>query len=113
VPVIADVVPKMNQHLHRQCFTIADRAGLEALIEKLDTKTAIYFGRTSERYPSTDYGCIVTRLDDGRYSYIVEGHGIGSNEKPPSDLDNTIRRVFADCQRLGGGDTVTIEITGT
>lgn len=91
---------------------MADKAGLEAFLVHLDTKTAFSFGKTTEEYPYTDHGCIVDREADNLYSYIVEGHGIGTNQKEPANLKDTVRRIFADCQRFGGGDTVTAETTG-
>ena len=90
---------------------MADRAALETFLETLDTRIAIFFGKSTEDYPYTDHGCIVEREADNLYSYTVEGHGIGSNQKEPANLKDTVRRIFADCQRFGGGDTLTTETT--
>lgn len=101
---------KMNQTNQRQYFSITDKSGLEAFLAESNSKVAILFGRTTEDYPFTDHGCIVKREADDSYSYTLEGHGIGSNAKSPANLSDTIRRVFADCQRFRGGDTITIEV---
>ena len=99
----------MNKEIHREYHSIQEKITLTNSLKHLSGKVAIYFGHTTEKYPYTDHGCIVEYLADDSYGYIVEGHGIGSNKKPEASLNGTVRRVFSDCQRFGGGDIVTVE----
>jgi hypothetical protein len=110
VPPLYRSAKIMSQRIQRKYFAIADKASLEAFLENSTAKLSIYFGRTTEEYPYTDHGCIVQRGDDSLYYYTVEGHGIGSNVLPPADLKNTVRRIFADCQRFCAGAIVTVEV---
>ena len=99
----------MSRPVQRLYFEITDQAELETFLRELNTKIEICFGKTTEEFPYTDHGCIVElHADSNLYAYTVEGHGIGSNKKDPADLKDTVRRIFADCQRFRGGDTVTV-----
>ena len=93
---------KQNHH-------IANKETLRRLLLNNSDRITIFFGDVLLG-GYTDHGAIVSYAGDGLYSYTVEGHGIGSNNKQAMDLDYTLKRIFSDCQRFKGGDIVTTQI---
>jgi len=100
----------MSNKKQIEYHSIREKQTLSKSLQKLSGKAHIFFGRATEDYCNSDHGCIVSSSDNGLFEYILEGHGIGSNKKPSASIDDTVRRIFADCQRFRGGDIVTLMI---
>jgi len=93
----------------RLAHKISSKDSLRDLLFENRAKVALYFGDVVDG-GYTDHGAIVAYVGDHLYSYTVEGHGIGSNKKDPMNFEDTVKRIFADCQRFRGGDIVTSEL---
>ena len=93
---------------NRESHHITSKDSLGDLLFENRAKITLYFGDVVDG-GYTDHGAIVAYLGDHLYSYTLEGHGIGSNTKDPMNLEYTVKRIFADCQRFRGGDIVTSE----
>lgn len=92
----------------RIAHNISSKESLRNLIFENSAKIALCFGDVVDGC-FTDHGGGVSYLGDHLYSYTVKGHGIGSIGKEPMDIEYTVKRIFADCQRFKGGDIVTSE----
>ena len=92
-------------------ITKINTALLSEYIRTSSGEIQIWFGVATEQRPHAEYGCRIKDQLNGYYAYTLEGHGIGSNQKSDAMLEETISRIFSDCQRFSGSDAVTIEIT--
>ncbi len=102
---------KGPQSIQRLFFTLDKKAEFTAFFMKHEgSQVVIYFGEATECYPYPDHRCLVEREGDGLYGYVLEGHGIGSNKKPSSNLKSAVDRVFFDCERFTGGEIVTVVV---
>lgn len=99
----------MPSFIERKYYTSTNKKSLEDFISKHEGKVIILFGQATEQRPFTDYSCVIESLEDRLFSYSIEGHGIGSNRKPDSPLEETLKSIFLDCQRFSGSDLITIE----